>query len=355
MSAVGRTILGVAIVLLAITGVVVNDAWHSVSEPFKAFTGDAVELQIDPGTSARNILVRLEAEGLIEDAFWTRLYLTRYLDDPSLKAGEYRFEGLQTAPEVLDKLIRSEVVTHEVTIIEGLDLGEIAHHLAVSGFGSENEFRRLMTQVGSISKLDPEATDLEGYLFPDTYAFARGTSEETIVNKLVATFLDHWQQEIMPLRGDEGTLSPRQLVTLASIVEKESGAESERAVVAGVYSNRLRIGMGLYADPTVIYALKKAGTYDGNVRKRDLEVDSPYNTYRRAGLPPGPICSPGLASLLAATQPEDVPYLYFVSRNDGTHVFARTLAEHNRNVQRWQKQYWRDEWARQRAAAESDS
>ncbi len=349
MKAVWRWTLGLAAALIAVVGVVANGAWKSLSPPYKAFPGTSIELLIEPGASARSILDQLESAGLIADAFWTRLYLTRYLGDPSLKAGEYRFEGEHTVAEVLDKLIRGQVLTHEVVIIEGLDLGEIAHHLAISGFGSEVRFRRLMMRVEAIAALDPDATDLEGYLFPDTYAFVRGTSEAAIVTKLVATFLDRWHREVAPLLGKEPSLSPRQLLTLASIVEKEAGVDSERPIIAGVYANRLRIGMGLYADPTVIYALKKAGTYDGNVRRQDLEVDSPYNTYRQPGLPPGPICSPGLASLLAAAQPEEVPYLYFVSRNDGTHVFARTLAEHNRNVERWQKQYWRDEWARQRA------
>ena len=130
-------------------------------------------------------------------------------------------------------------------------------------------------------------------------------------------------------------------MTLASIVEKETGRAEERAVVAAVYDNRLRIGMALQCDPTVIYALSRANTYTGNLRKDDLAVESPYNTYRHAGLPPGPIASPGKASLDAAARPDDAPYLYFVSRNDGTHVFARTLDEHNRNVRRFQVEYFR--------------
>ncbi|MDX1645456.1 MAG: endolytic transglycosylase MltG, partial [Thermoanaerobaculia bacterium] len=129
----------------------------------------------------------------------------------------------------------------------------------------------------------------------------------------------------------------------------------ERPIVAGVYTNRLRRGMGLFADPTVIYALKLAGSWDGNLRRADLEIDSPYNTYRYGGLPPGPISSPGLASLLAAAEPAEVPYLYFVSRNDGSHVFSRSLAEHNRNVEIWQKRYWRERWARERAAERQDA
>jgi len=142
---------------------------------------------------------------------------------------------------------------------------------------------------------------------------------------------------------------------LASIVEKEAGVNEERPMVAGVYTNRLDRGIALYADPTVIYALKSAGTWDGNIRRQDLKIDSPYNTYLYPGLPPGPIASAGLASLQAAALPADVPYLFFVSRNDGSHVFATTLAEHNRNVNKWQKEYWRKKWAEERAKKNADA
>jgi UPF0755 protein len=144
----------------------------------------------------------------------------------------------------------------------------------------------------------------------------------------------------------------REIVTLASIVEKEAQLDGERATIAGVYSNRLRRGIALYADPTVIFALKLYGRWDGNIRKSDLAMDSPYNTYLYPGLPPGPICSPSVRSLVAAAEPADVPYLYFVSRNDGSHVFAATLGEHNRNVEKWQRRYWRERWAKERAEAD---
>ena len=175
---------------------------------------------------------------------------------------------------------------------------------------------------------------------------------------MVETFRSRTADLLAVLAGDDSTGEAdepddglRELVTLASIVEKECRLDEERPLVAGVYAHRLRIGMGLYADPTVIYALKKLGRWDGNLRRPDLKLDSPYNTYVGPGLPPGPICSPGLASLEAAAAPADIPYLYFVSRNDGSHVFARTLAEHNRNVSKWQKQYWRERWARERQRA----
>ncbi len=198
-----------------------------------------------------------------------------------------------------------------------------------------------------MAAIDPAATDLEGYLFPETYAISRRSDASV----LVAAMVDRFMRVLTPAIRDQAAargLSVRQLVTLASIVEKETGTPDERPLVAAVYSNRLKIGMGLQCDPTVIYALQRAGKFDGNLRRDDLAFDSPYNTYRYAGLPPGPIAAPGRGALESAAGPADVPYLYFVSRNDGTHAFARSLDEHNRNVQRFQVQYFRDRRAEER-------
>ena len=186
-----------------------------------------------------------------------------------------------------------------------------------------------------------DATDLEGYLFPETYAVTRRTDAAKLVRLMVARF-QHVFTAALREAATALHVSTRQVVTLASIVEKETARADERSIVAAVYANRLRIGMPLQCDPTVIYALQRAGTYDGNLRHDDLAFDSLYNTYRHAGLPPGPIASPGRASLEAVVHPADADYLYFVSRNDGSHAFARTLEEHNRNVQKYQVQYFRD-------------
>jgi UPF0755 protein len=190
-----------------------------------------------------------------------------------------------------------------------------------------------------LGELDPEAKTLEGYLFPDTYALPRKAGAEGTVAAMVARFQSAFG---MDLRAEAAArkLSLREVVTLASLIEKETGAPSERPLVSAVYHNRLKLGMPLQCDPTVIYALMQARRWHGNLTRQDLLVNSRYNTYRFAGLPPGPIASPGLESLRAAIRPADVPYLYFVSRNDGTHVFAATLAEHNTNVQRWQVRYF---------------
>ncbi len=301
---------------------------------------ETVELTIERGTPMTAILDRLAAEGVIGNPLLARFYLDYRRPGEALQAGEYRFEQPMSTVEALDRVIRGEVVTYPVTVVEGLTLQETAEHLAAEGFGDLDAFLLAMSSPALIADLDPAAESLEGYLFPDTYAFPRGTGETEIVEAMVRNFHRRVEDHLDAAAGHG--LDPRGLVTLASIIEKEAGAIEERPLVSAVFHNRLERGIGLYADPTIIYALKLAGTWDGNLRRRDLELDSPYNTYVHPGLPPGPICSPGEHSLRAAAEPADVPYLYFVSRNDGTHVFAETLAEHNRNVARWQVRYWRE-------------
>jgi UPF0755 protein len=350
VASVGAALAGVLIV----TGIAAWHAWRSLHLPYRAFAEEALTLTIPEGASATAVLEQLEREGVLRSAALTRLYLIHRLGDPPLKAGEYRFEGAASAIERLDKVVRGAVVTHRLTLIEGLTLEETADSLSAAGFGDRERFLAAMRDPEAIADLDPEATDLEGYLHPETYAFAGGTSEDVIVATLVETFRRRFEERVRPLLPVDDERSVRELVTLASIVEKEATLDEERPTIAGVYANRLRRGIALYADPTIIFALKKRGTWDGNLRKPDLDLDSPYNTYRRPGLPPGPIASPGIASLEAAARPADVPYIYFVSRNDGSHVFAVTLAEHNRNVEKWQRQYWRDRWARERAEREAN-
>lgn len=334
-------------------------AWQWIHEPFQGYAGDDVSLVVEPGTSATQILHRLEAEGVLKHAQAARLFLIHRLGDPSLKAGEYRFSEPLNTPDTLDKLIRGEVVTHPLTLIEGLTIDETADAIAAAGFGDRETLRREMDRVELVADLDPVAENLEGYLYPETYHFAKGTTEKEIVATLVDTFRRRFEAEVEPLLAKNPELKGlddlRDLVTLASIVEKETQLDDERGIVASVYRNRLRIGMGLYADPTLIYGKKIAGDWDGNLRRVDLRTDGPYNTYMRPGLPPSPICSPSAASLVSSIEPEDTAYLYFVSRNDGTHVFAESKAEHDRNVYKWQKLYWRKKWAAERAAKAAGS
>lgn len=321
--------------------------WNQLHQPYKAYEGDQ-EITIRPGRSATGILEELAGEGVLADARLARLYLIHYLRDPPLQAGEYRFGKALNTPQVLDKLIRGEVVTYPATVIEGLTLEETADALAAAGFGDAEVLRREMGRGELIADLDPKAQDLEGYLYPDTYHFARSATEAEIVATMVKTFKKRYEAEVAHLMDSYGG-TVRELVTLASIIEKETQVADERPIISGVYQNRLRIGMPLQADPTVIFAFKKLGTWNGNLRRNDLKFDSPYNTYVYRGLPPGPICSSRIASLVAAATPADTDYLYFVSRNDGTHIFATTYAEHRQNVHQWQKLYWRKKWAEERA------
>ena len=216
----------------------------------------------------------------------------------------------------------------------------MAESVPAKRLGTAEDFVHAAQDGRLIADLDPDATDLEGYLFPETYQLARHETAAALVGAMVERFRVVFTDDLRG-RAEAAGFTARQTVALAAIIEKEAGARDERPLVAAVYRNRLRIGMPLQADPTVIYALQKAGTYDGNLRRADLVFDSPYNTYRYGGLTPGPIAAPGEASLVAALSPADVPYLYFVSRNDGTHAFANTLAEHNANVRRFQVEYFR--------------
>ncbi|MFP5380269.1 MAG: endolytic transglycosylase MltG, partial [Vicinamibacteria bacterium] len=238
------------------------------------------------------------------------------------------------------KIARGDVYTRPITFREGLTMADMARHYEASGFGTAEDFLAAARDPSLVADLDPAARDLEGYLFPNTYTLPRSATAPDLVRRMVALFRDAFDEDLRAAATAQG-FTVREVVTLASLIEKETGLDAERRLVAAVYRNRLRIGMGMQADPTVIYALMLAGTWDGNLTRADLQFDSPYNTYRYRGLPPGPIANPGAASLGAALDPEDVDYLYFVSRNDGSHVFSRTLAEHNRAVREWQVEYFR--------------
>jgi len=258
-----------------------------------------------------------------------------------LKAGEYRFTDAMSPADVIEKLARGDVYLRPITFPEGLTISEMGAIFEQHGFGTAKEFVDAAKRAApAIRDLDPGATSLEGYIFPETYSLPRYTTAPMLVEQMVERF-KHVTAE---LRADAlaHNTSVREIVTLASLVEKETAKPEERAIVAAVYRNRLRLGMPLQCDPTVIYALRQAGLYNGNLTRTNLQFDSRYNTYRYPGLPPGPIAAPGRASLEAAARPADVPYLYFVSKNDGSHVFATTLAEHNRNVQQYQVLYFRN-------------
>ena len=327
-----------AVVLLGGAGALVVRG--QLEAPYRGFDGAEQLVEIPPGTSVAGIGARLVAAGVVSDPYLFRLALWQSGKGARLKAGTYRFADAAPVTLVIERLARGDVFLRKLTIREGLTIADMARVFEERGFGAADDFVRAAQDATLIADLDPEARDLEGYLFPETYPLPYGATATMLVRAMVERFKTVCTPALREQAAAQG-LTVRHLVSLAAIVEKEAAAADERPVVAAVYRNRLRIRMPMQADPTLIYALQRRGHYDGNIRKGDLSVDSPYNTYRYPGLPPGPIAAPGEAALRAAANPAQVPFLYFVSRNDGTHVFSETLAEHNRNVQRFQVQYFR--------------
>ena len=328
--------------LLVLVAVAAGGWWlyTGVNTPYKGYEAPEQFVDIPQGAGSVAIAKRLADAGVVRDvnSFRAALWVTG--KGRRLQAGEYRFDQPVTAREVADKIARGDVYVRPITFPEGWTIKQMAALYESKGFGRAQDFTSAAKNAALVSAVDPDAKDLEGYLFPDTYNLKRKETAQELVPRMVAAFMKALTPELMDKAESRG-LTVRQFVTLASIVEKETGNKEERPLVAAVYANRLKIGMPLQCDPTVIYALDRAGRYNGNLTRDNLQYDSPYNTYRYTGLPPGPIASPGRASLAAAASPADAPYLYFVSKNDGTHAFAATLEEHNRNVQQYQIKFFR--------------
>jgi peptidoglycan lytic transglycosylase G len=330
--------LGIVAIVAVAAGVWL---YQVVRQPFKGYTDAEVFVEIAPGSSSQAMARSLADAGVVANPTAFRLAVWLRGAGRRLQAGEYRFDAPLTPGDVVDKIARGDVFLRPLTLPEGLTIRQMAAIFEERGFGPQAGFVSAAKAASLVQAIDPEATDLEGYLFPDTYTLPRRTTAEQLTARMVARFEKALTPEIRQHATAHG-IGMRDLVTLASLVEKETAKAEERPLVAAVYRNRLTAGMALQCDPTVIYALERAGRYNGNLTRADLQFDSPYNTYRYPGLPPGPIAAPGQASLAAAAQPADVPYLYFVSRNDGSHAFATTLAEHNRNVELYQRQYFRE-------------
>jgi UPF0755 protein len=282
---------------------------------------------VRPGWTTHHIANQLQQDGVIRSAkAFLMLHYVKGLG--SLKAGEYKFDSSANAMEVRQRILKGDVYYHTVTVPEGYNIYDIASVVEQAGLGTAADF--LTAAKGDlflINDLDPTATTLEGYLYPDTYHFTRIDTAHEMVAGMVRRFRQEAQKIGLTRRGDV-----HRIVTVASIVEKETAVPDERPLVAGVYFNRLDKNMLLGADPSVVYAALLAGRYRGTIYQYDLQYDSPYNTYRHAGLPPGPIANPGSASLQAAMNPAQTDYLYFVSDNNGHHRFSRNAQEHERNV-----------------------
>jgi UPF0755 protein len=297
---------------------------------------------VPPGASARAVVRLLARSGAVSDEQMGWRYVRWVKRDPRpLRAGEYAFTGPLRPDEVLERIYRGEVRLHRFTVPEGLRGDEIAAIVGASGLASEADFAALLHDPELGHALGLPYGGLEGFLFPDTYSFPRGVTARAIAEAMVARFKEEYARANAQ-RAEGVVLSMGEAATLASIVEKETGRPEERPRIACVFHNRLRTGMRLQTDPTVMYAtMLRTGRWSKNISRADLLAPHPYNTYTVGGLPPGPIANAGAAALRATLAPATCNDLYFVSRNDGTHVFCPDLRCHNAAVQHWQVEYFR--------------
>lgn len=315
------------------------DERHFARTPFGS--GKRV-VTLAPRSGPHAIARALAAAGVVSDEERLYIHLHYFRRNLAVRAGEYELELPLTPDEVLGKLSRGEVKLYRFTVPEGLRADEIASIVATTGICGAPEFLALARSPDTAKKLGVPAAGLEGYLFPDTYSVPRSAGCSGIVQAMVARFKQAWTAA-QAERDASVKLDEAGAVTLASIVEKETGQASERSHISCVFHNRLRKGIPLATDPTVIYAvlLENGFKWDGNLHRTDLRRPHPYNTYLNRGLPPGPIANPGAAALVAALHPLQCEDIFFVSRNDGTTVFCPTLACHNKNVQKFQIEYFR--------------
>ncbi len=330
-----RFVIGAALVLVLILGAAAGWFFHQLQRPYAGWTGDHVDVVLEPGISAGAMLERLAEAGVLERPRLARAYLSWTGGGAALQAGEYRFEEPTGPLDILARLREGDVLLHEVTVPEGLDLNQVVKTVAAAGFAGEEALRTAFGRVDGIADRDPDARDLEGYLFPDTYRFSRDATAEAIADRMLGQFKSAVGEDYAQ-RAEAVGLTVRQAVTLASLIEEETSVPEERRRISAVFHNRLKRRMPLQCDPTVLYALKREGRPVARLYSKHLKFDSPYNTYRYAGLPPGPIANPGKASLDAAVNPIESRELYFVALpGRGGHAFSETLEQHNHAVARW--------------------
>jgi UPF0755 protein len=288
---------------------------------------------IPKGSTLPEIEKTLTEKGVVRYPLAFRILVIGSMSATKLRHGEYAFPAPPSGLEVLEKLVSGDVAKYQVTIPEGSTLFDIAQILGNLELAEPAEFLETARSPALPGQLGIPAGTLEGFLFPDTYLFVKDMTAAEIIGVLVHRFRRKFTPE-MEEKAEEAGFTLEEIVTIASIIEKETGMEEEKPLVSAVIRNRLSLGMPLQMDPTVIYGLRKVG---GSLTKKDLRKNHPYNTYLNLGLPPGPISNPGLTSLIAAVDPADADYLYFVSRNDGSHQFSRTLREHNEAVATYRK------------------
>ncbi|HEV8244022.1 MAG TPA: endolytic transglycosylase MltG [Nitrospirales bacterium] len=290
-------------------------------------------VEIPEGASFKDVSNLLGEKGLILSPFWFRLLGKVQDAERKVKPGEYDLHTAMRPAEILNMLVTGKVIKYTVLVQEGFTARQIGKLLDEARIVKEADVARLVSDPLFIQSLGVDGPTLEGYLFPDTYYFPRRAKAEEVVKAMVAGYRQAYTPEMQARAASLG-MTERQVMTLASIIEKETGQDEERPLISAVFHNRLKRRLPLQSDPTVIYGITN---FSGNLTRADLTRRTPFNTYTSTGLPPGPIASPGSKSIIAALNPAPVDYIFFVSKNDGTHQFSTTLSEHNRAVGRYQK------------------
>jgi UPF0755 protein len=329
-----RAIIWGALTLIMALGLALVCLQVAMQRPYAGWSADFIDVELETGLDAGSMLERLRAEGVIRNPDLVRIWLQWSGGSKELQAGEYRFSEPASPMAVVSRLRQGDVLLHAVTIPEGLVLEDIARRLDQAGLGSADELMALFRDPAPVAAFDPEASDLEGYLFPETYRFSRQATPSEVSRAMIARFREVAGEEYAAAAEKRG-LTLREAVTLASLIEKETSVADERTMISRVFHNRLQRGMRLQCDPTVLYALRREGIEVRALTYDHLEIDSPWNTYVVGGLPPGPISNAGAASLEAAVNPAEGKALYFVAAPGGGHRFSDDLASHVRAVNEW--------------------
>jgi peptidoglycan lytic transglycosylase G len=329
--------LGKLLLLLIIAGACVAAYfWISIQRPYQGFASQGVFVDLPHGASSRAVARLLEQNGVIRNATAFEFYARRH-PKRRLQAGEYFFDKPISGHDVFWQIADGHVFEQPFTVREGETMFDIARDLEAGKYMKASEFLAAAKNPELIHDLAPDAKTLEGYLYPATYNLPRHPAAIELTAEMVKKFKEEWTRIRSASPIPPGSGLTEHLVTLASLVERETPRPEERPLVAGIFENRLSKNMRMQCDPTVIYALEQIGQYKGTLTGADLQIDSPYNTYQHAGLPPGPIGNPGEESLSAAINPTKTPFLYFVANTQGGHFFAASLEEHNRNVTKYRQ------------------
>jgi UPF0755 protein len=335
-----KYLLAIFLLIVLIAGGVAAWMWYGMTHPYQGFSKEGVFVEVPHGVSRRYVAYLLKKNGVVRSKLAFEIYARRH-PKRTLQAGEYFFDHPMTGSEVFWKLANGQVYQVPFTVREGETMFDIARDLEAGKFMRAGDFLYASGDATLIRDFAPGAQTLEGFLFPATYELPRHPAASELTAEMLRKFKEEWKRIGSPAAGgtaDEGDhRAVNRIVTLASLVERETPKPEERPLVAGAFENRLRKGMRLQCDPTVIYGMERLGKYNGTLTGKDLLFDSPYNTYEHGGLPPGPIGNPGEASLRAALRPAETNYLYFVANTQGGHFFGATLAEHNKNVVKYRR------------------